>query len=106
FTGRMEKKGRKILASSLSTDTPKLLKGHTIWIELPNTTMKKEVERDQLELMTYLKKALNNYSLQLKVSVNEETARQFAFTPEEKYEKLREKNPAIDLLRKTFDLDL
>ena len=106
FTTRMEEKGRKILASSLATDTPKLLQDHTIWIELPNSTMKKEVERDQLELMTYLKKALNNYSLQLKVTVNEETARQYAFTPEEKYQKLREKNPAIDLLRKTFDLDL
>ena len=106
FTGRMEEKGRKILASSLSTDSPKLLKDHTIWIELPNSTMKKEVERDQHELMAYLKKALNNYSLQLKVTVNEETARQYAFTPEEKYQKLREKNPAIDLLRKTFDLDL
>jgi DNA polymerase-3 subunit gamma/tau len=106
FTRRMEEKGRKILASSLSTDSPKLLKDHTIWIELPNNTMKKEVERDQLELMAYLKKELNNYSLQLKVTVNEETARQYAFTPEEKYQKLREKNPAIDLLRKTFDLDL
>jgi DNA polymerase-3 subunit gamma/tau len=106
FTERMEEKGRKILASSLSTDSPKLLKDHTIWIELPNSTMKKEVERDQHELMAYLKEALNNYSLQLKVTVNEETARQYAFTPEEKYQKLREKNPAIDLLRKTFDLDL
>ena len=106
FAKRMEDQGKKILASSLSTDTPKLLKESTIWIELPNSTMKKEVERDQQELMAYLKKVLNNYSLQLKVSVNEEAARQYAFTPEEKYQKLREKNPAIDLLRKTFDLDL
>jgi DNA polymerase-3 subunit gamma/tau len=106
FAKQMEDAGKKILASSLSTDTPKLLRENTIWIELPNSTMKKEVERDQQDLMTYLKKMLNNYSLQLKVTVNEETARQYAFTPEEKYQKLREKNPAIDLLRKTFDLDL
>lgn len=106
FASRMEEKGRKILASSLATDSPKLLKESTVWIELPNSTMKKEVERDQQELMEYLKKSLNNYSLQLKVTVNEETARKYAFTPEEKYQKLREKNPAIDLLRKTFDLDL
>jgi DNA polymerase-3 subunit gamma/tau len=38
--------------------------------------------------------------------VNEATAKKFAFTPEEKYEKLREKNPVIDLLRTEFDLDL
>lgn len=106
FTHQMEQKGRKILASSLATDTPKLLPKHIIWIELPNGTMKKEVEREQQDLMTYLKKSLNNYSLRLKVTVNEETGRRFAFTPEEKYQKLREKNPAIDLLRKTFDLDL
>jgi DNA polymerase-3 subunit gamma/tau len=106
FTHRMEENGRKILASSLAMDRPKLKEDCVIWIELPNLTMKKEVEREQQELMGYLKKNLNNYSLQLRITVNEETARQFAFTPEEKYQKLREKNPALDLLRKTFDLDL
>jgi DNA polymerase-3 subunit gamma/tau len=68
--------------------------------------MKKEVEREQQELLEYLRKALNNYKLLLRITVNEEVARQYAFTPEEKYQKLREKNPAIDLLRDTFDLDL
>ena len=106
FTERTESKGKKILASSLATDTPKLQEGHLISIELPNSTMKKEVERDQLDLMTFLRKSLNNYSLKLRITVNEEVARQYAFTPEEKYEKLKEKNPAIDLLRQTFDLDL
>ncbi len=106
FTELTESKGKKILASSLATDTPKLKDGHVISIELPNSTMKKEVERDQLDLMTFLRKSLNNYSLQLGITVNEEVARQYAFTPEEKYEKLKEKNPAIDLLRQTFDLDL
>jgi DNA polymerase-3 subunit gamma/tau len=106
FTKQTEARGKKILASSLAIDTPKLKDGNLVCIELPNSTMKKEVERDQLELMTYLRNSLNNHSLQLKVSVNEEAARQFAFTPEEKYQKLREKNPAIDLLRKRFDLDL
>jgi len=102
----VEQKGKKILASNLAADAPKLIGDHTLWIELPNSTMKKEVERDQLELMDYLREKLRNHDIQLKVTVNEETARQYAFTPQEKYEKLREKNPAIDLLRKTFDLEL
>jgi DNA polymerase-3 subunit gamma/tau len=106
FVQGLDKDGRKILASSLNTDLPKLLDKGTIWIELPNNTMKKEIEREQNELMSFLKKSLNNYSIKLKITVNEETAKKFAFTPEEKYKKLREKNPAIDLLRKTFDLDL
>lgn len=106
FVGRIDSEGQKILASNLATDVPKLKENHVIWIELPNGTMKKEVEREQFELMEHLRTKLNNHFIQLKITVNEETAKKFAFTPEEKYEKLREKNPTIDLLRKEFDLDL
>lgn len=105
FVQQLEDKGRKILASNLQTDTPKLKNDHTIWIELPNGTMKKEVEREQSLVLNYLKQKLNNHSIVLHITVNEEVAKKFAFTPEEKYQKLKEKNPAIDLLRKEFDLD-
>ncbi|MGB5667472.1 MAG: DNA polymerase III subunit gamma/tau, partial [Maribacter sp.] len=76
------------------------------WIELPNSTMKKEIEREKYDLIEFLKSKLNNHFINLKITVNEEIAKNFAFTPEEKYQKLREKNPAIDILRKEFDLDL
>jgi DNA polymerase-3 subunit gamma/tau len=106
FVKQIDDKGQKILASNLNTDIPQLKENFTICIELPNGTMKKEIERESFELMEYLRTKLNNHFIQLKISVNEESAKKFAFTPEEKYEKLREKNPAIDLLRKEFDLDL
>lgn len=106
FVKKIDEDGRKLLASSLSTDVPKLRSGTTIWIELPNDTMKKEVEREKFQLMEYLRTNLNNQFITLKITVNEEVAKNFAFTPEEKYQKLREKNPVIDVLRKTFDLDL
>lgn len=106
FVALIDKKGQKILASNLNTDVPRLKEDFTITIELPNGTMKKEIEREQFELMSYLRTKLDNHFIQLSITVNEESAKKFAFTPEEKYEKLREKNPAIDLLRKTFDLDL
>ncbi len=106
FVKKLDDKGKKILASNLNADTPKLRNETIIWIELPNSTMKKEVEREQSLMLNYLKNQLNNYDISLQITVNEETSKKFAFTPEEKYEKLREKNPAIDLLRKEFDLDL
>lgn len=106
FVQKIDDDGRKILASNLHSDIPKLVDKTTLWIQLPNDTMKKEIEREQFDLIEYLKLKLNNHFISLKITVNEETAKKFAFTPEEKYEKLREKNPAIDLLRKEFDLDL
>ncbi|MBU2903856.1 DNA polymerase III subunit gamma/tau [Arenibacter algicola] len=106
FVDILDNDGRKILASNLHSDVPKLTDNFTIWIELPNGTMKKEIEREKYDLMEYLKLKLNNHFIQLRITVNEATAKKFAFTPEEKYLKLREKNPAIDLLRKEFDLDI
>ena len=105
FIKKLDDSGKKILASNLNADTPRLSDDNVIRIELPNGTMKKEIEREQGPLMGYLRENLENYSITLEIQVNEETAKKFAFTPEEKYEKLREKNPAIDLLRQEFDLD-
>ena len=38
--------------------------------------------------------------------MNETLEKKYAYTPKDKYEKLAEKNKNIELLRKTFDLDL
>ena len=94
------------MASNLQTDVPKLKNDTTIWIELPNDTMRKEVEREQGALLEFIKKTLENYAIDLHITVNEEVSKRYAFTPEEKYQKLLEKNPALDVLRREFDLDL
>ncbi|MCW1953872.1 MAG: hypothetical protein KIH80_006855, partial [Flavobacteriia bacterium] len=106
YVEKIEKEGQKIIASNLNADLPRLKEGFVLEITLPNDTMKKEVERAQSGVLGYLKKKLNNYSISLEVLVSESMDTKYAFTPEEKYEKIREKNPAVDLLRSTFDLDL
>ena len=105
YVQKLEQQGKKILASNLQMDVPRLTNDATILLEFPNGTMKKEVEREQGPLLQYLKEKLQNHAIELKISVNEESAKKYAFTPEEKYQKLKEKNPAIELLRKEFDLD-
>jgi len=101
----LEKKGKFNLASILSIDTPKIQET-TIHLEYPNSTNKVEIERHQYELLGYLRKELNNFNIDLSISVNEELEKQYAYTPKEKYDKLKKKNPYIDTLRKTFDLDI
>lgn len=106
YVRKIEKEGQKIIASNLNANLPKLLEGFVIAITLPNDTMKKEVERAQSGVLNYLKKELNNERITLQISVSDTTQTKYAFTPEEKYEKIKEKNPAVDLLRKSFNLDL
>ncbi|GAB2772039.1 hypothetical protein GCM10010465_17710 [Actinomadura fibrosa] len=105
FASEQNEKGEKILASIMQTDTP-ILKGKQIWIELPNETMKLELEKVQYHLMGFMKEKLQNTHIQLEVSINEKAERKFAFTPIEKFEKLKEKNPLLEKLRSTFDLDI
>ncbi len=105
FTQILIEKGKHNLASILSMDTPKL-KGTTIHLEYPNATNKVELERQQYDLMSYLRKSLNNYDISLDISVNEILEKQYTYTPADKFEKLNEKNPHLELLRRTFDLDI
>lgn len=105
FVQHQHQKGEKILASIMQTDLPKL-DDKKILLELPNDTMKVELERAQFPLMVFLKQKLQNTGISLQIKVNEKIEEKYAFTPREKYEKLKEKNPLIEDLRTTFDLDI
>ena len=93
------------MASILEMDVPKL-NGTDIQLVFPNDTLKVELERAQFPLMEFLRKTLRNYDLKLQISVNEELDKKYIYNSKEKYEKLREKNPNIELLKKTFGLDI
>lgn len=105
YSNKIEKRGNKILASVYNSDTPKL-NGKKIYIELPNETMKISVLQDQSSLMKFLKEELDNTEISLEIKVNHVQEKKYAFTPREKYQKLAETNPAIETLRKTFELDI
>ncbi len=105
FVKKIEKQGKHNLASILSIDTPKL-KDTSIHLEFPNATNKIELERQQYELLGHLRQQLNNFDVNLSITVNEEMQKKYAYTSMEKFEKLNEKNPNLDVLRQTFDLDL
>ncbi|RLD27553.1 MAG: DNA polymerase III subunit gamma/tau [Bacteroidetes bacterium] len=105
YVSTIEKKGKYNLASILNIDTPKL-RGTTIHLEFPNDTNKVEVERQQYELLGSLRKELNNFDISLSITVNEDLQKNYAYSTVEKFEKLKEKNSEIELLRKTFDLDI
>ncbi|MFD1613618.1 DNA polymerase III subunit gamma/tau [Gelatiniphilus marinus] len=101
----IEDKGQYNLASILRIDTPKL-KGTTIHLEYPNETNKLEVERQQFDLLGYIRKTLNNFDINLSITVNEVLEKKYAYTSADKFEKLKAKNPNIETLRKTFGLDI
>ncbi|WP_396186538.1 DNA polymerase III subunit gamma/tau [Flavobacterium sp.] len=105
YAQRLGDKGHKIMESLLLIGDPKL-EGTTITHELPNEGSKIEFESERHELLGYLRGKLHNHDIMIDVVVNEKVENKFAFTPQDKYNRLNEINPNLELLKKTFDLDI
>jgi hypothetical protein len=105
YAQRLGDKGYKIMESLLLINDPVLI-GTTITLELPNQGSKIDFETEMNGLLGHLRGHLHNHNITIEVIVNEKVATKQAFTVQEKYNRLCEKNPNLDLLRKTFDLDL
>tara|TARA_B100000767_G_scaffold263374_1_gene277065 strand:- start:3345 stop:4031 length:687 start_codon:yes stop_codon:yes gene_type:complete len=98
--------GDQNIGSLLNISKPVFNTETEIQFSVPSDMNKVELEREFTEFIPYLRKNLHNYDLSIKVIVDEKTEKNFIYTSKEKYERLKEINPAIDLLRKEFDLDI
>jgi len=105
YAQRLSDKGHKIMESLLLINDPKL-EGTTIIHELPNEGSKIDFETEKYELLGYLRGKLHNHDIMIEVVVNEQVENKFAFTALDKYNRLNELNPNLELLKKTFDLDI
>ncbi|CAM3551328.1 DNA polymerase III subunit gamma/tau [Flavobacterium gelidilacus] len=105
FAQRMSDTGKMLLSTYMLMNEP-ILDGTTITLELPNESTKEEFLSGCVELIGYLRGKLHNHDIAINVKINETVEKKYAFTPDDKYERLKEINPAIELLRKTFDLDV
>lgn len=105
YVDMLDKKGEKIVASILNIKEL-IVKGTVIHIELPNETMKIDLERAQHALLANLRKRLSNYDITIQSTVNEEIQKKYIFSAADTYEKFKELNPVIDLLRQEFNLDI
>ncbi len=105
YAQRMEDKGFRIVASLLTINDP-ILDGTTIIHELPNESSKIDFEKEKPELLGYLRGKLHNHDIQITVKVNETLVVKRAFTNQDKYNRLVEINPNLELLKKMFDLDV
>ena len=100
------KKGEKSIASILATDIPTCQENSHIQFILPNKLMEDQLKQVKPKLIKFIRESLNNYGISLNIVVNETIEKKFAYTPQEKYNKLLEKNAFLKDLKDTFQLDL
>ncbi len=104
YVAHLKERGSLILASILGVDTP-TLEGNTAHLRFPNTSMKEDLEKNMGQILEFLKRELQNYNLEIQITVDKAVQKRYVYTDKEKFQKLVDKNPSIDLLRRTFDLE-
>ncbi|MFH6948112.1 DNA polymerase III [Flavobacterium sp. FlaQc-51] len=82
------------------------LDGTTITLELPNEGSKLDFEGQMIGLLGHLKGHLHNHDITIQVNVNEAIENKRSLNDQDRYNRLLEINPNIELLRTTFGLDV
>ncbi|MDX1828222.1 MAG: DNA polymerase III subunit gamma/tau [Lutibacter sp.] len=105
YADKLKEKGKNSLAAIMTANSP-VIKEQNFHLELPNFVMENQLKVSINPLLKYLRKNLNNFKISIIIHVNEKATKKYAYTPQEKYQKLIEKNSAIEMLKTTFDLDV
>ncbi|MEN2401309.1 DNA polymerase III subunit gamma/tau [Flavobacterium sp. MC2016-06] len=105
YAQRLGDKGLRIMESLLLINDP-TLNGTVITLELPNEGSKLDFESQLNGLLGHLKGHLHNHDITIEIIVNEAIATKRSLNDQDRYNRLLEINPNIELLRTTFGLDL
>ncbi|MDG1451348.1 MAG: DNA polymerase III subunit gamma/tau, partial [Polaribacter sp.] len=106
YTDLLNKKGQKSMASIVGTALPILEDGFKILFTVPNKLMEDQFKKGKPKLLKFLREKLNNYGIEILLTLNETVEKKFAYTPQEKYLKMKGMNPLLEKLRQTFELDM
>lgn len=106
YVNDLKAQGKASMASALLSKRPKLVGESTIEFTINNKALEESVNEDKLNFLGFLRKGLHNYSVQLNLIMALSEDKNNLYTSTDRYKFLAEKNPNINKLRQTFDLDV
>ena len=105
YASELHASGIKNLSAILTASTPNI-DDCEIQVTLPSKFMADQLDQARPKLLKHLRTKANNFHLTLKIEIDDREEKKFIYTPEEKFEKLKEQNPHMELLRQRFKLDV
>lgn len=99
------KEGSSIVLAAMNSRKPVLQDNYKIELLVDNKSQFEEMKLARTDIHEYLRKQLRNGAIELHFKVNKEEKLRKAYTDEEKFAKMAEKNPLLHKLRSELDLD-
>jgi len=101
----VDKKNRS-LYTTLNQRTPELTSNFKLVFPIENHVQLNQIDVIKVDLVNYLRKHLNNFSISFESPVKKNESKVHVYTDEEKYKVLAKKYPLLEKLREKLDLDL
>lgn len=107
FAVTLQADGRFTLHTALTKRKPALNNNFNVHFSLDNGAVEKDVNAIKQELLTYIRKRLNNGKITLTTTIDRDLSKgKTPYTPKEKFEHMAVKNPALLQLKKQMDLEI
>ena len=105
FAANVKAEGKMNLFTVFSSEAPKMLTPYVFEVVVENKMLDQSFRDEKPQLMNYLRKALNNYDIEVNTRVDEQVRVKRPYTSQEKYQYMATKNPKLVELRQRFNLD-
>lgn len=102
---QMKAESRITIYTIMTANLPRL-KETIIEIDVENAVQSDQLKEGKIDILNFLRVKLHNFALDIETFQLEKNVIRKAYTSQEKYQVMAVKNPALDTLRKTFNLGL
>jgi DNA polymerase III subunit gamma/tau len=107
FANKLRAEGKDNLASSMVTNEAVLHENYKVLLEFDNTIQMDMFSDYRPVLLDYIRTKLNNWQVSIVIKVKSAGGNKNAYLlPKDIYKQLADKNPILDQLKKTFNLEI
>ena len=106
YAKTIETKGKISLFRLFSEQFPKIDDNFLLHFPLESQALAEDLQTEKPELLTFLRKSLNNYGINIDFPVIAVEESKILYTPQDKLKHMLEKHPKLMYMKKHLDLDL
>ena len=106
YAKTIEKKGKISLFRLFSEQFPKIDDNFLLHFPVESKALAEDLQTEKPELLTFLRKSLNNYGINIDFPVIAVEESKMLYTPQDKLKHMLEKHPKLMYMKKHLDLDL
>ena len=106
YAKTIEKKGKISLFRLFSEQFPKIDDNFLLNFPVESQALAEDLQTEKPELLTFLRKSLNNYGINIDFPVISVEESKILYTPQDKLKHMLEKHPKLMYMKKHLDLDL